>query len=368
MNNLFNRRWFLQMCGSALAASALSGCRRSFADIQTQPTGSPATSSDTLRIYTWSGYTDDQLLQSFESATGIRVVADIFDSNETMLAKMQAGGGNTYSVIYPSDYMVQQMIELDMLSELDPAKLEHLDTLQSAFKDPTYDPGNQHSVPAIWGTTGLVYNTERVTPAIADWDDLWQRKDDLNRRLTLFNDVREVMGATLRSLGHSYNTSDPKLIEQAYQRLVDLKPAIVNFTTDGWRDQIITGDVLVAMAYSSDAIALMEEAPNIAYTIPASGSSLWVDTMAIPRTAPNPDAAYAWINYVLNPENLVDIVQRLKFATSSKAATDLLPKDLRNNKNLYPPEALLDKCEGIAPVDAETTQLYDRYWTRLTSV
>jgi len=368
MNSLFSRRWFLQMVGSALAASALSGCRRSFADVQTSATSSPTNDSNILRIYTWSGYTDDQLLQNFEAATGIRVVADIFDSNETMLAKMQAGGGNTYSVIYPSDYMVQQMIELDMLSDLDPAKLEHLDTLQAAFQDPVYDPGNLHSVPAIWGTTGLVYNTKQVDPAIADWDDLWERKASLNRRLTLFNDVREVMGATLRSLGHSYNTTDPKLIEQAYNRLVELKPAIVNFTTDGWRDQIMTGDILVAMAYSSDAIALIEENPDMAYTIPASGSSLWVDTMAIPRTAPNPEAAYAWMNYVLNPENLVEIVKRLKFATSSKAATDLLPDDLRTNKNLYPPEALLEKCEGIAPVGEDITDLYDRYWTRLTSV
>ncbi|MBD1910654.1 MULTISPECIES: spermidine/putrescine ABC transporter substrate-binding protein [unclassified Leptolyngbya] len=368
MNSLFNRRWFLQMSGSALAASALSGCRRGFADIQASPTTSPASSSGTLHVYTWSGYTDDQLLQNFEQATGIRVIADIFDSNETMLAKMQAGGGNTYSVIYPSDYMVQQMVELNMLSELDRSKLEHINTLQTKFQNPVYDSKNQHSIPAIWGTTGLVYNTKQVQPSITDWDDLWERKNDWKRRLTLFNDVREVMGATLRSMGKSYNTTDPLLIEAAYNQLVQLKPAIVNFTTDGWRDQVMTGDVLVAMAYSSDAIALMEENPDIAYTIPASGSSLWVDTMAIPRTAPNPEAAYAWINYVLNPQNLTGIVERLKFATSSKAATELLPAELRNNKNLYPPQNLLEKCEGIAPVDDKTAELYDRYWTRLTSV
>ncbi|MBD2462900.1 spermidine/putrescine ABC transporter substrate-binding protein [Oscillatoria sp. FACHB-1407] len=360
------RRRFLQVSGAALAGIALSSCRRGITDVQAGTNGG-GTPSDTLYVYSWAGYSDDELLSNFAEATGIKVIVDIFDSNETMLAKLQAGGGNNYSIIYPSDYMVQQMVELDMLVELDQSRLQGLDVLLDKFKNPVYDPNNAHSVPASWGTTGLVYNTEQVNPPPTDWNYLWDNRDQLSRRITLFNDVREVMGATLRSLGYSYNSTNPQEIEAAYNKLLELKPAITNFTTDGWRDQLLTGDLVVAMGYSVDAITTMEEDPRLNYVIPASGSSIWTDTMAIPKTAPNPDAAYAWINFMLEPSNAARTVERLKFATASKAAIDLLPAELKADKNLFPDEAILSKCEGIAPV-GDATDLYDRYWTQLTSI
>jgi spermidine/putrescine transport system substrate-binding protein len=347
---------------------ALASCRQGgLADVQSGTTTSPSSgASDTLHVYSWSGYFDDELLNNFREATGIKVIADIFDSNETMLAKLQAGGGNNYSIIYPSDYMVQQMIELKMLTELDKSKLTVLDGLLDKFKNPVYDPNNTHSVPAVWGTTGLVYNSEKVNPAPTDWDYLWQNKNKLSRRLTLFNDVREVMGATLRSLGYSYNSTNPKEIEAAYKKLLELKPAITNFTTDGWRDQLLTGDLWIAMGYSSDAIGVIDENPKIKYVVPSSGSSLWTDTMAIPKTAPNVEAAYAWINYTLEPKNAAVITERLKFATASKKAIDLLPADLKANTNLFPSASVLSKCEGVAPI-GNAVEIYDRYWTQLTS-
>ncbi|MDX2213027.1 MAG: spermidine/putrescine ABC transporter substrate-binding protein [Oculatellaceae cyanobacterium bins.114] len=360
------RRRFLQVSGAALAGIALSSCRRGITDVQAGGNGGSPPSS-TLYVYSWAGYSDDELLSNFAEATGINVIVDIFDSNETMLAKLQAGGGNNYSIIYPSDYMVQQMVELDMLVELDPSRLQGLDALLDKFQNPVYDPNNAHSIPASWGTTGLVYNSEQLNPPPTDWNYLWDNKDKLSRRMTLFNDVREVMGATLRSLGYSYNSTDPKEIEAAYNKLLELKPAITNFTTDGWRDQLLTGDLIVAMGYSVDAITTIEEDPKLKYVIPASGSSIWTDTMAIPKTAPNPDAAYSWINFMLEPSNAARTVERLKFATASKAAIDLLPAALKSDKNLFPDEAILNKCEGIAPI-GNTTDLYDRYWTQLTSI
>lgn len=361
------RRRFLQVAGAALSSIALASCRRGgLSDVQSGGTSSPSGGSDTLHVYSWSGYFDDELLTNFKEATGFTVVADIFDSNETMLAKLQAGGGNNYSIIYPSDYMVQQMIELKLLTTLDKTKLQGLDGLLDKFKNPVYDSNNTHSIPASWGTTGLVYNTEKVNPPPTDWSYLWDNKDKLSRRITLFNDVREVMGATLRSLGYSYNSTDPKEIEAAYKKLLELKPALTNFTTDGWRDQLLTGDLWVAMGYSTDALSVMDESDKIQYVIPASGASIWTDTMAIPKTAPNVEAAYAWINYMLEPKNAAQITERLKFATASKAAIDQLPAELKANTNLFPNEAILSKCEGIAPI-GDATDLYDRYWTELTS-
>lgn len=368
------RRRFLSSVAAAASSIVLSNCARNLSNSNLPADASPSPSSSssgadakTLHIYTWANYTDDELLKSFEAKTGIRPVVDIFDSNEAMLAKIQAGGGSAYSVIFPSDYMVVEMIKLGLLSPLDKSKLTGLEHLNAKWKNPIYDPNNAHSVPATWGTTGLIYDPEKLGKTITDWNFLWQNKGSLKRRITLINDVREVMGATLRSLGYSYNSSDPAQIEKAYKKLVELKTAIASFLTNGWEDQLASGDLFISMAYSSDALALMEEKPSLEYVIPRSGSSLWTDTMVIPKSAPNPDAAYQWLNFLLDPQNAARLVERLKFATPNEAAYKLLPTDLKNNKGLFPSNTLLAKCEGVAPVSTETADLYDRYWTQLTS-
>jgi spermidine/putrescine transport system substrate-binding protein len=349
----------------------LSNCRRTISNVDSD-TGaqspSPASGSDSnvLHVYTWADYTDDALTDLFTERTGIEVVVDIYDSNETMLARMQAGGGDAYSIIYPSDYMVAQMIELGMLTPLDKSRLEGLDNMISQWQDPTYDPNNEHSVPYSWGTTGLLYNRAEFDPAPEDWDYLWENQDVLDNRMTLLNDVRETMGAVLRSLGYSYNSTDPAELEEAYNRLVELKPSVASFQSFGWEDQILSGDFLLVMSYSVDAIAATLEDENLDYIVPASGSSLWTDTMVIPTTAPNVDAAYQWINFILEPEVSKQAVESLYFATPNQVAYDLLSDELKSNTDLFPPEEILSKCEGIAPV-GDATDVYDQYWTQLTS-
>jgi spermidine/putrescine transport system substrate-binding protein len=184
--------------------------------------------------------------------------------------------------------------------------------------------------------------------------------------MTLLNDNREVLGATLRSLGYSYNTTNPKEIKQAYDKLVELKPAIANFTTDAWRDLIISGDLLLAMGFSIDGVQVAQEKPYLKYVVPESGSSLWSDTLVIPKTAPNPEAAYAWINYLLQPAVASKITERLFFATPNQAAYDQLAAPLRNNEALFPSQSILDNCQSLVPVPA-VEELYDKYWTKLTS-
>lgn len=360
-----SRRQFLKYSTLTLSGLALSSCGWTLADVKPAP--SFAGSTDELYIYTWAGYTDDELLNRFQEETGIRAIADVFDSNEAMLARLQAGGGAGYSIIYPSEYMVQQMMGLGMLQELNPARILGLDSLFPRFQDPIYDPGNRHSVPVSWGTTGLIYNRSKLAQAPEDWGYLWDNSQELSRRITLLNDVREVMGASLRSLGYSYNSQDPEHIKAAYLKLRELKPAIASFTSDAWRTQMLTGDLYLAMCYSSDANEIIEEAENLDYVLPQSGSSVWIDTLAIPKTAPNVEGAYAWINFMLQPDVAAKICQRLSFATPSQAAYSLLPLEFRNNRSLFPPEAILERCEGLEPVAEEISEIYDRYWTLLTS-
>jgi spermidine/putrescine transport system substrate-binding protein len=356
------RRQFLQNSLTALSGLALSSCGWRLANVSP-----PDVSSDKLYLYTWAGYTDDSLLSRFESDTGFNAIADVFDSNEAMLARFQASGGGGYSVIYPSDYMVRQMVDLDLLLELDKERLVGLDRLFPRFLNPAYDPDDRYSIPVSWGTTGLIYNRKKLTEAPKDWDYLWQNKDALKKKFTLLNDVREVMGATLKMLGYSYNSTNPQEIEQAFNKLKEIKDAIASFTSDAWRDQILAGDLAMAMCYSSDASELIGENPDLSYVLPASGSSLWADTLVIPKTAPNIDGAYQWFNFMLQPEIAAEICQRLSFATPNQKGFELLPKELQENVTLFPPNPGLSLSEGLIPLDDKITQLYDRYWTLLTS-
>ncbi|MEG3850194.1 extracellular solute-binding protein [Microcoleus sp. herbarium19] len=358
------RRQFLKNSAAAISGLALSSCGWRLADVQSAPPVKGK--ADQLFIYTWEGYTDKVLIDRFAEKTGIRVIADVFSSNEEMLARVQAGGGRAYSIINPSDYMVVQMTELGLLTELDHSLLGVIDRLKNQFQNPVYDPGNRYSLPLSWGTTGLIYNSEQLKEAPVDWDYLWTHKQELTRRMTLANDVREVMGAALRMLGYSLNSTNPEQVRKAYEKLVELKPAIASFTTDAWRPQMLTGDLKVAMCYSSDANEVIADNDKLRYVVPKSGSSLWTDTFVIPKGAPNPEAAYQWINFMLQGDVAASVVERLSYATPSEEAFSLLTPEVRENEILFPPEATLKNCEGVAPV-GKFAEVYDRYWTKLTS-
>ncbi len=356
------RRQFVQGI-AALSGFSLASCSWQLGNIRS---ATNSVSSDQLYIYTWTQYVDQKLLQSFTSQTEIKVLVDVYDSNEVMLAKLLAGGGGAYSLIYPSDYMVQKMEEQGLLIKLNHDRLIGVDQLFPQFQNPSYDPNNRYSIPFNWGTTGLIYNSAILKDAPEDWDYLWQNQAILNKRMTLLNDVREVMGAVLRMLGYSYNSKDENQIKQAYEKLVELKPAIAAFDTDAWQNQILAGDLTLAMCYSVDAIKVIRENPQLKYVIPRSGSSLWTDTIVIPTTAPNVDGAYAWINFMLQPDVAATISQRLNIATPNSAGFELLPQEIRNNQNLFPPASILEKCERITPL-GDVEDIYERYWTKLTS-
>jgi spermidine/putrescine transport system substrate-binding protein len=357
------RRQFLRGL-AAISGLSLTSCGWRLANVRA--TSITKGSRERLYLYTWTQYTDQQLLKTFTAQTGIKVLADVYDSNDVMLTKLQVGGGVSYSAIYPSDYMIKKMVSKDLLSELNHARLIGLENLPPQFQNPTYDPHNRYSIPFSWGTTGLIFNSEKLTTPPEDWDYLWQNQQQLHKKMTLLNDVREVMGATLRMLGYSYNSQNESEIRQAYEKLKTLKGAIAAFDTDAWRNQLVAGDLHLAMCYSSDGVKIIQEYPKFKYVIPKSGSSLWTDTIAIPKTVPNSDGAYAWINFILQPEVAAQMSQRLSIATPNRAGFDLLPKKMQTDISLFPPQSLLTKCERIAPV-GKFEEVYDRYWTELTS-
>ncbi len=358
------RRKFLQNI-AAFSSISLTSCGWKLGDVRA--TSNAIGPRDQLYLYTWTQYTDDkELLKTFTAQTGIKLLADLYESNDMMLAKVQAGGGGAYSVIYPSDYMVQKMVDLGLLSEIKRSSLIGIDNLFPQFQNPPYDPNNRYSIPFTWGTTGFIYNSEVLTTPPDDWEYLWKNSDKLNKRMTLLNDVREVMGGTLRMLGYSYNSKNESEIKQAYEKLQEIKPAISAFDTDAWRNQILAGDLLLAMCYSGDAIKITKENSKLKYVIPQSGTSLWTDTIVIPKSAPNADGAYAWINYLLQSEVSAQLTKRQSLATPNRAAFEQLPKSIQNNTSLFPKESLIAKCERLTPL-GEVEEVYERYWTQLTS-
>lgn len=365
----YTRRHFLQLSATTFSTIALSNCARNTLEQQSNSQKQPSSSAvqtdfKTLYLYAWADYTNDQLYQRFTDQTGIKVVSDTYDSNETMLAKLQAGGGAQYSLIYPSDYMVRQMIESDLLMKLDRSKLKGFENLMDRWQNPIYDPNADHSIPFNWGTTGLLYNTEVLKTEPDDWNFLWDNQEILSGKMTLVDDVRETIGATLKSLGYSYNATDPAQIEAAYRKLLAIKPALAGFKSFGWEDQLIAGDLAICMAYSTLGNLLPVDNPQLRYIIPKSGTSIWTDTMAIPAAAPNVEAAYTWINFILEPENAAFSATQLKLGTPNKAAFELLPLEVKSNTKLYPTAEMLKASEGISPV-GEALELYDKYWTEL---
>jgi spermidine/putrescine transport system substrate-binding protein len=360
-----SRRRFLHLVAGMAMGTAVTGCGWRLGNVSTRATG-PAVRRE-LFVYTWSNYTDQDLTDAFTAKTGIKVIVDTFDSNETMIAQLQAGKGANYSIIYPSDFTVSQMVTQKLVRELDHEQLIGISNLKERFQNSINDPGNRYSIPVSWGTTGLIYNSEKITDPPTDWNYLWDHKEKFAKRMTLLADMREVMGAVLRSLGYSYNSTNPQDIQKAYEKLFQLKPFIAAFNTETWRDQLLAGDLWIAMGYSADAANVAQQDAKFKYVIPQSGTSIWGDTMVIPQNAPNPNAAYEWMNFLLNPAVAAQVTERLFFATPNQAAYDQLPAALHGNTVLFPPDELLAKSETLTPISRTASELYEKYWTQLTS-
>jgi spermidine/putrescine transport system substrate-binding protein len=375
---------------SLVAGSVLSSCGifetpQPAPPDEAAPSPEPVVTTDkkTLYIYGWATYVNNaEVMQGFTKETGIKVVGDSYDSNEVMLAKLQAAGGKSgYSIIYPSDYMVTQMTEMDLLIPLNKKLLPNLQNIGEEYlvSSTLYDPGNKFAIPVSLGTTGIAYNVKSVKEIIGseptDWSFLWENRNKL--RVTLLNDVREVIGMSLHSLNFSYNAKEDSAIRLAFEKLKQIMPATATFSTDSWRDPLTAGDLTLAMAYSGDGISLMrqnkqdrEKDPTIAevkYILPAGGTSIFMDMITIPKGAPNLEAAHAWINYVMRPDVAAKISSANSFGTTNKGARLLVDDDLKAIAVWEPSQAYINKGGRIAKLDPEVLRIYETYWTRLTT-
>jgi spermidine/putrescine transport system permease protein len=325
-------------------------------------TGRPAAGGEkVLNLFIWSNYIAPETLRKFEQRYGVRVNVDLYDSNEALLAKLQAGNAG-YDIVCPSDYSVHVLRTQGLLRPVDRRRLPHLRNVDPSFLDRPFDPGNRHSAPYFWGTAGIAYHRRRVAAPVDTWGALWDAR--YRGRILMLDDAREAFGAALKWKGHSLNTTDERLLLEARDRLVLQKPLVRAYNSTNFEDVLLSGDVWLAQGWNGQFAKAMEQDPDVVYVIPREGATLFIDSLAIPIDARNVDLAYAFIDFTLEADIAAEICRTMKYSSPNRAAWPLLPDGIRGNTAIFPPREALARLELIEDL-GEATVLYDRLWTEV---
>ncbi len=317
-----------------------------------------------LHIYNWSDYFAPEVLEMFEERFGVEVVYDVFESNEAMYAKLKAGGGG-YDVVFPSSYQAYIMNKEGMLLALDHAQLPNLQYIDREHLNRfAIDKELHYSVPYMSGTTGIAYRADRVGELDKTWGVF--SNPEFAGRMTLLNDPREVIGAALKFLGYSLNTTDPNEIAQAVDVVLQWKRNIAKFAADEYKPGLASGEFHISQGYSGDIMQVMEENEDlpIEYFLPREGFSVWVDDVAILKNAPNPELAHQFINFLHDPEVAAINMEYIYYQCPNTAAYELIDEELRSDEMVFLSEEDLGHGELIQPLDEED-RLYMEAWARI---
>jgi len=326
--------------------------------------GVPAPSAKKeLNIYIWSNYITEETLKRFEKETGIHSHIDTYDSNEALLEKIQSGVAD-YDIIVPSDYMVRILLLQNLLEKLDPPKLPNIKNLNPRFRNLPFDANNEHSIPFLWGTTGIGYNKKKITEPVDSWAALWNTK--YKDRILMLDDERECFNAVLKWKGHSLNSKNPADLEEAKNLLLQQKPLVKTYNSGSFDEILLSGDVWLAHGYSGQLAKLKDQNPDFDYVIPKEGATLWVDNLAVPKASRHKEEAYAFINFCLDPKNAAEITNVSGYPSPNEAAKAFIKPEILHDPARYPDEAMLSKCELTADL-GPATKLLDEYWTEIKS-
>lgn len=320
-----------------------------------------------LNLYNWSEYMPQEVLDRFQEETGIQVVYTTYDSNEAMYARLKLLDDSAqYDLAVPSTYYVSKMRQEGLLAEIDRSKIEGFDKLAPDLVNQAFDPDNAYSVPYLWGTTGLAYDSADLEGAeVTAWADLW--KDEYQGTVMLTNDMREVFHVGLRVLGYSGNSTNPVEIEAAYNKLTELMPSVRTFNSDAPRMPYLEGETDIGMIWNGEAVMGKEDMPSLEYVYPEEGVIAWLDSFVIPKNAKNVEAAHRFISFVLRPEISALISEDIGYATPNLAARELLDESVASDRASYPIEEDMVNAEFQTDVGDEAMQVYTKYWEMLKS-
>ena len=331
-----------------LAAGLLSGC------------GSK--DERVVYVYNWGEYMDESLNDEFTAKTGIKVVYDYFDTNEALYALLK-GGSAEYDVIFPSDYMIERMINEDMLAKIDYEKLPNYANIDDKFKDLPYDPQGQYSVPYLWGILGIIYNTTMVDEPVDSWDILWDEK--YSGDILMIGNQRDAIAVALKRLGFSMNTTDETELLGAENELKKQKDLLQAYVMDQSYNKMEGNSAALCLYYSGDALAMMENNPDLSFAVPEEGSNYYMDSMCIPKNAKNMDEAHEYINCRLEAESGLRNSEEVYGSTPNKETFKLLDPDSQASEFMYPSDEVLAKSEMYSALPEDTYKLYDEIWKNL---
>lgn len=348
-----------------LTLSLLSGCGKS---------APKSGSTGEVYVYNWGEYIDESVIQEFEKETGIKVVYDMFETNEEMYPVIEAGGVK-YDAVCPSDYMIQKMIENNLLAEINFDNVPNVKEIDPRYQEmsKSFDPENKYSVPYCWGTVGILYNTSMVDPkdVPTKWSDLWDVKFKDN--ILMQDSVRDAFMVALKSLGYSSNTTNEEEIKEAKELLIKQKPLVQAYVIDQVRDKMIGGEAAVGVIYSGEMLYIQNEVKDLGldysleYVIPEEGTNLWLDSWVIPANAPNKENAEKWIDFLCRPDIAKKNFDYITYPTPNKGAFDLLDPELQNNKAVFPVEDSLKNSEVYKYLGDEVDSLYNEAWKEVKS-
>lgn len=349
------KRNFLALSLAACGLLSLSACGGG-------PSGANA---NVVNVYNWGEYIDMSVLEDFTAATGIKVNYQTYDSNEALYGKL-AGGATGYDVIIPSDYMIGQMVEEDMLEPLNFDHIPNFADVDPTLKNPEYDPENLYSVPYMYGILGIIYNTTLVDPGedMETWDVLWD--ETYTHDILMFDNSRDTVGIALKKLGYSYNTTDPAQIQEALDLLIAQKPLIQGYFMDKIFEKMEGANCAIGVYYYGDYLTMAENNPDLAFAIPREGTNRYVDAMCIPKGAEHKENAEAFINFMCSTQAGLKNCEETWYSTPLLSVREELDPEVAEDPNAYPDAAFMEEqCETYACLPEPIRALYSDLWVRL---
>ena len=320
-----------------------------------------------LVVYNWGEYIDPEVLTMFEEETGIDIVYEEFETNEILYPKISSGA-IAYDVICPSDYMIQRMIENDLLSEINFDNIPNLKNIGKQYLEQSrqFDPENKYSVPYCWGTVGILYNKMMVDEPVDSWSILWDPKYKDN--ILMQDSVRDAFGVTLKYLGYSLNSIDLDELTEAKNLLIEQKPLVQAYVIDQVRDKMIGNEAALGVIYSGEAIYTQKENPNLEYVIPKEGSNIWIDSWVIPKNAEHKENAEKFINFLCRPDIAMMNFEYITYSTPNEAARELIEDEsIRNSEIAFPDLSKYDNLETFQYLGTEADQVYGDLWNKVKS-
>jgi spermidine/putrescine transport system substrate-binding protein len=325
-----------------------------------------------INVYNWGEYIADgseegmlDVNAEFTKLTGIKVNYTTFATNEELYAKLK-GGGSSYDVIIPSDYMISRMINEDMLEPLDMENIPNFKYIMDKFTDPEYDPGSKYSVPYTWGTVGIIYDSTIVEEEDIDWDILWD--EDYADRILMFDNPRDAFAIAELMLGYSLNTENSEELQKAAELLKKQKKVVQAYVMDEIFDKMGAGEALIAPYYAGDAVTLMDEYEDLAFTIPESGTNLFIDAICIPKGSAKKEAAEMYINFLCEPDIAYATTEFIGYSTPNSEAYDRLDDEIKEDGISYPDDDFIEeKTTVFKNLSSDANLQMQSLWTEMKS-